>query len=138
MKIYTREVKAHNAPVKSDPVLSGGQGDVGTDMQICDSLGVKLLTRLRFEFSHLNEHKCRHGFKDTLNLLCTCGAEVETTEYFLLHCQLYSTHRSELFDKIVKVHQQFSNLTVKDPVLVLLCGSQRNNSENSNQNIGQC
>ena len=46
---------------------SGGQGDVGTDTQICDSLGVKLLTRLRFEFSHLNEHKFRHGFKDTLN-----------------------------------------------------------------------
>ena len=107
MKIYTHEVKAHNAPVKSDPVLSGGQGDVGTDMQICDSLGVKLLTRLRFEFSHLNEHKFRHGFKDTLNLLYTCGAEVETTEYFLLHCQLYSTHRSELFDKIVKLTNSF-------------------------------
>ena len=119
MKIYTHEVKAHNAPIKFHPVSSGGEGDVGTDKQICNSLGVKPLTRLRFEFSHLNEHKFRHGFKDTLNLLCTCGAEVETTEYFLLHCQLYSTHRSELFDKIVKVDQQFSNLTVKDPVLVL-------------------
>ena len=59
--------------------------------------------RLRLEFSHLNEHKFRHGFKDTLNPLCTCGAEVETTEDFLLHCQLYSTHRSELFDKILKI-----------------------------------
>ena len=24
-----------------------------------------------------------------------CGAEIEITEHFLLHCQLYSTHRSE-------------------------------------------
>ena len=39
---------------------------------ICDPLGVKLLTRLRLNFSHLNEHKFRHGFNDTLNPLCTC------------------------------------------------------------------
>ena len=44
-----------------------------------DSLAVKLITRLRLEFSHLNELKFRHGFKDTLNPLCTCRAKVETT-----------------------------------------------------------
>ena len=102
---------------------------------VYDPLGVKLLQRLRLDFSHLNEHKFRYGFKGTLNLLCTCGAEVETAEHFLLHCQLYSTHRSELFDKILKIDQQFLNLTAKDQVLVLLYGSQRNNSENSNQNM---
>ena len=42
---------------------------------------------------------------------------------------------SEVFDKIVKIDQQFLNLTAKDQVLVLLYSSQRNNSENSNQNI---
>ena len=26
-----------------------------------------MLTRLRLSFSHLREHKFRHGFKDTLN-----------------------------------------------------------------------
>ena len=102
---------------------------------VYNPLGVKLLTRLRLDFSHLNKHKFRHGFNDTLNPLCTCGAEVETIEYFLLHCQLYSTHRSELFDKIVKINQQSLNVTAKDQVLVLLYGSQRNNSENSIQNI---
>ena len=44
-----------------------------------DSLAVKLITRLRLEFSHLDELKFRHGFKDTLNPLCTCRAKVETT-----------------------------------------------------------
>ena len=34
----------------------------------------------------------------------------------------------------MKVDQQFLNLTAKDQVLVLLYGSQRNDSENSNQN----
>ena len=80
----------------------------------------------------MNEHKFRHGFKDALNPLCNCGAEVKTTEHFLLHCQLYSNNRSELFDKIMKVDQQFLNMIVKDQVLVLLYGSGRNNSENLN------
>ena len=31
---------------------------------ICDPFGVKLLTRLRLQFSHLNEHKFRHGFSN--------------------------------------------------------------------------
>ena len=39
--------------------------------------GVKYLTRLRLRFSHLNEHKFRHSFLDTLNPLCNCSLEVE-------------------------------------------------------------
>ena len=66
---------------------------------------MKLLTRLKLDFSYLNEQKFQHGFKDILNLLCTCGVEFETPEHFLLHCQLYSTHKSELFNKIVKVDE---------------------------------
>ena len=42
-----------------------------------DPEGVKYLTRLRLRFSHLNEHKFRHGFLDTLNSLCNCSLEVE-------------------------------------------------------------
>ena len=47
---------------------------------IYDSLSVKLLTRLRLQFSNLNEHKFRHGFGDTINTMCACGNEVETTD----------------------------------------------------------
>ena len=55
---------------------------------IYDQLVVKLLTRLRLQSSHLNEHKGRHGFGDTINGMCACGSEVETTERFLLRCHL--------------------------------------------------
>ena len=67
---------------------------------ICDPLGVKLLTRLRLNFSHLNEHKFRHGFNDTLNPLCACGNDIETTQHFLLRCHQYSSQRKELFEKL--------------------------------------
>ena len=40
--------------------------------------------------SHLREHKFKQSFQDTLNQLCSCDKEVETTFYFLLSCPSYS------------------------------------------------
>ena len=45
---------------------------------------IKLLTHLRLNFSHLNEDKFRHNFQDTINPMCICGSEPETTAHFLL------------------------------------------------------
>ena len=41
-----------------------------------DPLSEKFLTRLRLKFSHLKEHKFRHGFADTINPMCACGEDV--------------------------------------------------------------
>ena len=49
---------------------------------IYGQLGVKVLTRIRLQFSYLNEHKFRHRFGDTINAMCARGSEVETTEHF--------------------------------------------------------
>ena len=38
---------------------------------IHDPQGVKLLSRLKF--SHLNEHKFRHNFKERARPMCDCG-----------------------------------------------------------------
>ena len=38
-----------------------------------------LITRLRLGLSHLREHKFKHGFQDTLNPLCSCGNDVESS-----------------------------------------------------------
>ena len=99
-----------------------------------DRLGVNLLGRIRLQFNHLNEHKFRHGFSDTINPMCACGTEIETTEHFLLRCQFYSTQRLELFEKLEKVEPNFLNLNAKNQVLILLYGS-RTISENLNQEI---
>ena len=80
---------------------------------IYDPLGVKLLTRLRLQFSQLNGHKFRHAFSDTINPMCGCGTEIETTEHFLLCCQFYSTQRLELFEKLEKVEPNFLRLSAK-------------------------
>ena len=90
---------------------------------ICDPLGVKLLTRLRLQFSHLNEHKFRHGFNNTVDPFCACGNEIETTEHFFLRCHFYSAQRKELFKSLEKLDPYFLKLNPKNQVLLLLYGS---------------
>ena len=46
------------------------------------SLGIKPLARLRLGLSHLREHKCNHNLQDTINLLCSCSLESESTSHF--------------------------------------------------------
>lgn len=38
---------------------------------------LKLLTHLRLNPNHWNEHKYRHGFRDTIALMGKCGVQVE-------------------------------------------------------------
>ena len=74
-----------------------------------DNKGLKLLTSLGLYFSHLNEHKCRHGFKDTVDPMRKCGLVTETTLNFLWHCRLYSTITTELLDDIYTVASSLTN-----------------------------
>ena len=53
---------------------------------VFDQEGLKLLTRLRLGFSHLNEHRFGHNFRECLEPLCTCSLETENTSHYLLHC----------------------------------------------------
>ena len=56
----------------------------------CHNLkGIKLLIRLKVGLSHLCDSKFRRSFQDTLNLICNCGEDIETTSHYLLHCLDY-------------------------------------------------
>ena len=57
-----------------------------------DPLGIKLLNRLRVDFSHLNQHKFRYNFAETLYPLCSCSLETEITAHFFLNCRNYNIH----------------------------------------------
>ena len=91
-----------------------------------DPLGVKLLSRLRLQFSHLNEHKFRYGFNDTINPMCPCGTEIETNEHFLLRRHCFSSQRSELLNNLYNLGPPFSKLNNKEKVAYLLHGSTSN------------
>ena len=89
---------------------------------ITDPLGLKLLTRLRVNFSHLREHKFRHNFLDTINPLCSCNLEIENTEHYLLRCPFFSEFRKTLFDNIIQVVGSISNISEKKLVDLILYG----------------
>ena len=75
--------------------------NANSTFKIGNDFGVTLLTRLRVGFSHLREHKFRHGFLDTVDPFCSCSTNsIETTEHFLLHCSNYSNDRNILFNSL--------------------------------------
>ena len=56
--------------------------------------------------SHLCDHKFRHCFQDTLNPLCDCGNDTETTTHFFLHCPSFHTPRQTLLNNIRNINEQ--------------------------------
>ena len=75
-----------------------------------DPTGVKLLTRIRLKFSHLNEDKFRHNFKNTVVAMCDCGTETETTEHFFQRCPFFVTERQKLLNNGYDKHFSSQNL----------------------------
>ena len=90
---------------------------------IVDPIGLKFLSRLRLNLSHLREHKFRHNFLDTINPLCSCSVEIESTKHYLLRCPFYIDIRRTLLDNIVEVIGSISNLAENELIELLLYGN---------------
>ena len=92
---------------------------------VSDSLGIKLLTRLRLGLSHLREHKFSHNFQDTINPLCLCSLESESTTHFFLRCQNFTDLRKCLMNKLIKIDSCILTLDEKSLTKLLLYGDDR-------------
>ena len=100
-----------------------------------NNYGLVLITRLRVGFSHLREHKFRHGFFDTLDPFCSCRANaVETTEHYLLQCSNFSNERLELFNSLKTANVVYMPLSLKSLGRLLLFGDSKL-SDNDNHVI---
>ena len=100
---------------------------------IHDPVGVKMLTRLRLQFSHLNEHKFRHNFKECVSSMCDCGAEMETTSHFFLCCQFFAKEKQKLGDDIYRLDVSIKHLNEESLIDVLLYGSDKFNGSKNKQ-----
>ena len=92
-------------------------------VSVHDVYDVKLLSRLRLNFSHLNAHKVRHDFKDGTTFMCDCGSATKTTLHFLLQCQQYQTIRLELLNSIYDLDSEIRTLSNDKLLHLLLYGS---------------
>ena len=87
--------------------------------------GIKHLTRLRLGLSHLREHKFKHNFQDSINPLCSCGGDIETTEHFFLHCQNFNHLRPTLLNSLDDIDPTLNNMNSKELTTLLLYGSSK-------------
>ena len=90
-------------------------------------LGIKLLTRLRLGLSHLREHKFRHCFQYTLNPVCECGKNIESTMHFFLHCPNFLIPR-QTFQKIKNIDDNILSQSETQLTQTLLYGNQNYHS----------
>ena len=87
---------------------------------------MKLLTRLQLNFSHLNEHKFRRNFRDTVNLMCSCSAGIEATDHYLLRCQNFALVRSSFLNRIFEINVEFRNINDSTLTsLLLFCSEEQ-------------
>ena len=66
---------------------------------INDIVGVRHLSKLRLQFSRLNEHRFKHNF-DCLDPVCLCGIANEDSEHFLLHCPSFEVARRDFLGSL--------------------------------------
>ena len=79
-------------------------------LSIYHPFDVKLLVRLKLGFSHLREHKISQNFHDTLNPLCSCSFELETTSHYLFCGHNFSYARLALKNDLNPIEPTISQL----------------------------
>ena len=76
-------------------------------------MGIKLVTRLHLGLSHLQEHKLKYNFQDTLNYPCNCEMNVESATHFLLQCPLYINESCTLMSNMNRINPQISQTSLQ-------------------------
>ena len=84
-----------------------------------DICGVKQLTKLRLEFSALNEHRFRHNFQ-RISPMCACNTGIEDNAYFFLQCPLFDTIRNDPVLNLIKIR---GNLYISIALMFQECGT---------------
>ena len=96
--------------------------------KIDDIFGIRLLTKLRVDFSDLREHRFNHKFINCPSPICKCSTEEESTEHFFVRCPLYASQRNTLLHSMSTIFKNdISILPDAHLVQLLLYGSKSYN-----------
>ena len=105
---------------------------------IHDPQGVKLLSRIRLDFSHLNEHKFRHNFKECASPMYGCGLAIKLTEHFFLRGHFYHVERSELLNSLYDIDLAINEFNEDSIINLVLLGSDKYHKETNRQILLNC
>ena len=70
-----------------------------------NNTGTKYITRKQRGLSHYRDNKIKHGFRDSLNPICSCGLNIETTCHYILLCANFTNERSILLNIVSKINK---------------------------------
>lgn len=118
--------KSESLEIFKKRILMFRRPKLNTINNILNPLGIKHLTRLRIDLSHIKEHKFRHNFQDSIDSICNCGNSVETTINYFLHCANFSLERQTHFDNIWNVDETSLSENDNSIVNTFLFGKQNN------------
>ena len=125
----SREVRnSENIRIFKKRILEFIRPSPNSIFDIYNPYGIKLLTRLRLGLSHLNEHKFKHGFNDTISFICIWGGDIESINHFFLHCPEYCEARPALFDNIQSIDKMLLSQNESSLTHLLLYGDPKRNS----------
>ena len=96
---------------------------------IYDSQKSEILDRLRLGFSHLRKHNFRHNFTKTLNPLCSCTLDTESTDHFFLRCLNYVSFCKALTNELSSINCEIFSLRPPALLEVILYGDKKLNVE---------
>ena len=102
---------------------------------IYDLLRIKLLHRLRLEFSDLRKHKFRHNFADTMNPLCSCYLETDSTESYITRCHNYATCRTILMNELNCINSKFNTLELDELIRTILYPDKNFDNDSNFKNL---
>ena len=83
---------------------------------------LKLLTRLQLGWSHLNDHKFNHNFRDCINSVCSSSLSVENNVHFFLHRHHFLLQRQTLMNNIKSIDKDIINASDSDLVNIVFFG----------------
>ena len=114
--------------------LNNGSPSCRPIHNIFNPLGVKYITRLRIDLSHLNERRFNHNFHDCMNPLCSCGNDTESNYHFFLHCRHFTSLRAELISNLKMIDENLLRLS-DDCLTNLILFGDPNYSPDDNRRI---
>ena len=97
--------------------------DENSIFYVHNPIGIKLLNRLRLNSSHLNEHKFRLNFRESVNQFSLCNAETQTTSHYLLRCPLFSEQGRKLPESLNNLDKTWINRCDDNIANILSYGS---------------
>ena len=127
----TSEWEKHSDEIKSLPKLSQFKNRLLESIRdskrpssgINGIPGIKLLTKLRVEFSDLRSHRFSHNF-NCITPICSCLLDEESNSPFLLRCPLYAPIRNNLLGNVsLVIGSDISLLPSEHLTCILLYGS---------------